>query len=430
MSSAQATRSAFEPLRAIRYDSSQVALADVVAPPYDVISPDQRRLMAAREPHSSVRLILPDSPGSAADLMHAWIREGVLVRDPAPAVWWHSQRFTGPDGRDHTRSGFLSAVRLSPYDEGRVRPHEQTHASAKADRLALIRAVHANLSPVFGLYDDPSGAAAALAPTAGAPAEMEATDDDGTVHRFWRVGDASLIAALQTALKGSEILIADGHHRYETALAYRAEQRKRDGDPGGDRPYDFMLMHLVELADPGLVVYPTHRVVLGTREVTPDLLTAFAVRELTGTPSQVEAGLHRIGDDRVGFAVWRGTGRPALLAELRDRSAAVLAMPGSPAALRTVDSAVLEALVLAPMLGLLDREQFLTTDRVRYVRELQAATAAVDAGDAGAAFLLRAPTVEQVRAVAAAGRVMPQKSTYFFPKLHSGFLFNPLDDGA
>ena len=427
MPSPPATQSAFEPLRALRYDPAQAPLDQVTAPPYDVIGPSERALLMERSPHSVVRLILPDSPNGAADLLHAWTQSGVLQRDMLPAIWWHSQRFTGPDGVDHTRSGFVAGVRLSPYEQGRVRPHEQTHSAAKADLLELVRSTQANFAPLFGLYDDPTSAAAALAPDPTAAPDMAATDGDGTEHRFWRVDDADAIVAVQLALADGEILIADGHHRYETALAYQAERRARDGDPADDQPYDFVLMHLVELGDPGLVVYPTHRVVRGTREVTPDLLAAFDVRELSGTPAQVEAALNETDRSQVAFAVWRGAGRPALIATLRDRSTAMLAMPGSVAALRAIDSAVLEAVVLAPMLGMLDREQFLQTDLVRYVRELGAATGAVDAGESAAAFLLRAPTVDQVRAVAAAGKVMPQKSTYFFPKLYSGFLLQPLD---
>ncbi|HLK43319.1 MAG TPA: DUF1015 domain-containing protein [Thermoleophilia bacterium] len=427
MSSPPATQSAFEPLRVLRYDPAQAPLDQVIAPPYDVIGPAERTLLMQRSPHSVVRLILPDSPNAAADLLHAWTQSGVLDRDMLPAVWWHDQRFTGPDGVEHTRSGFVAGVRLSPYSQGRIRPHEQTHSSVKADLLELVRSTRANFAPLFGLYDDPTGAAAALAPDEAQVPDMAATDGDGTEHRFWRVDDADAILATQLALAESEILIADGHHRYETALAYQAERRERDGDPADDQPYDFVMMHLVEMSDPGLVIYPTHRVVLGSREVTPDLLVAFDVRELTGTPTQVEAALNEVDPGQVAFAVWRRAGRPALLATLRDRSAAMMAMPGSVAALRAVDSAVLEAVVLAPMLGMLDREHFLHTDLIRYVRELGAATGAVDAGESAAAFILRAPTVAQVRAVAAAGKVMPQKSTYFFPKLYSGFLLQPLD---
>ena len=225
-----------------------------------------------------------------------------------------------------------------------------------------------------------------------------------------------------------EIVIADGHHRYETALAYRDERRVRDGDPGEDRPYDFVLMHLVNLQGEGLVIYPTHRVVMGRREVTDEVLHAFDVTEIDAPPAQVEEALGlragRHGRLR-GVAGRRPPGAPVQAARPGRREHGDDRAP--PAPVRTIDSAVLEAVVLAPLLGLLDPAQFATTDAIRYVRELGAATAPVDQGDASAAFLLRAPTVDQVRAVADAGAVMPQKSTYFFPKLHCGFLINPLD---
>ena len=429
MASTPATRTALEPLRALRYNSEFVELADVVAPPYDIISPADREALRRRSDHSVVRLLLPESPREAAQLLHDWRREGVLLRDTQPSLWWHAQSYVAPDGREGTRSGFLAAVRLSPYEDGRVRPHEQTRPATRADRLELMRAVAANLSPVFALYDDPAGGArtALSEHAAGAPA-MEVTDADGTVHRFWQVTDAGAVAGVQDAMAERRIVIADGHHRYETALAYRDECRAKLGDPERDLPSDFVLMHLVNVHGEGLVVYPTHRVVMGRREVTADLLSAFAVREVSGTPAQVEADLGAVPDGTVAFAVWRGSGRPALLCTLREKTAVTMAMHGSPAVLRKVDAAVLEAVVLRPMLGLLDPEQFAATDAVRYVRELAAATAPVDQGESAAAFILRPPTVAQVQAVADAGTVMPQKSTYFFPKLWSGFLLNPLDN--
>ena len=428
MTPTAATEAALRPLQALRYDQSRVALADVVVPPYDVISPADRDIYAARSEYSAVHLVLPDSVSRAGRLFYDWRHSGILVKDAEPALWWHVQDYIGPDGAEGSRSGFLSAVRIADYSEGRVRPHEQTHASARAGRLDLTRAVSANLSPVFGLYDDPaSGPREALRPLAtGAPA-MEMRDADGTTHRFWPVTDAEAIAAVEASMAGRDIIIADGHHRYETGLAYRGERRVRDGDPDGDRPYDFILMHLVNLQGEGLVVYPTHRVVMGRREVTHEVLHAFDVSEIDAPPAQVEAALGLLPTDTVAFAVWRGAGRPALMCKLRDRAAVSMAMMGAAAAVRTIDAAVLEAVVLAPLLGLLDPAQFATTDSIRYVRELGAATAPVDRGDASAAFLLRAPTVDQVRAVAGAGAVMPQKSTYFFPKLHCGFLINPLD---
>lgn len=258
---------------------------------------------------------------------------------------------------------------------------------------------------------------------------MQATDGDGTVHRFWGVDDAAAIAAVRDAMAEREILIADGHHRYETAVAYRDERRARDGETThADEPYDFVLMYLANLHGEGLAIYPTHRVVLGRRDVTPDLLKAFDVREVEGTPAQVEAQLNAVPPETIAFAVWHGSGRPALLCTLRDRGAVMMAMSHTAAAVRKIDAAVLESVVLAPMLGLLHHpEQFATTEDVRYVRELDTAVGMVDAGESAAAFLLRAPTVEQVQQVARAGKVMPQKSTYFFPKLYSGFLINPLD---
>jgi uncharacterized protein (DUF1015 family) len=426
--SSTSTRTALEPLRALRYDGSRVALDDVICPPYDVISPADRDALLKRSEYGVVRLELPDAANEAAQLLHEWRRDGVLVRDAEPALWWHEQRFTGPDGADRTRAGFFAAVRLSPYEEGRVRPHERTHAHAKQTRLDLMRATRANTSPIFGLYDDPdAGPRTVLAPVEGRAPEMEATDGDSTVHRFWRITSPDAIAATQAALAEREILIADGHHRYETALSYREEQRERDGNPTDDRPYDFILMYLANLHGEGLAIYPTHRVVRAVRDVDARFLAPFALEELPAgsSPSQVEAALAAIPTETVAFALWRGGDRSPVVARIRDASAVMMAMPGMPKAVRAIDAAVLESLVLAPLLGL-DTDQFLTTDQVLYVRGLDNATSMVDRGEAGSAFLLRAPTVEQVQAVAASGRVMPQKSTYFFPKLATGFLINPL----
>jgi len=422
VSSTPTTQQAVRPLRALRYDPARVDLADVVAPPYDVISPTDRDRFCAQSPYSVVHLILPDSADRAAHLLHAWRREGVLVRDAEPALWWHRQRFIGPDGVESVRSGFLAEVLLAPYSEGRIRPHEQTHAHVKQDLLELLRATRTSLSPIFGFYDDPDDSArSALAPPPDAPPDMLVTDSDGTEHVFWRVAGPEQIEAVQAALSEREILIADGHHRYETALAYRDEQ-PADGESSADH----ILMYLANLHGDGLAIYPTHRVVLGRRDVTPDLLAAFDVRRLQTTPAGLEAELNQVPHEQVAFAVWHGTGQPALLCTLRDRAAVMMAMSQSPAALRKIDAAVLESVVLAPMLGMLHHpEQFLTTHDVRYVRDGGAACGMVDAGESAAAFLLRAPTVDQVLAVARAGQVMPQKSTYFFPKLWSGFLLDP-----
>ncbi|HSD01258.1 MAG TPA: DUF1015 domain-containing protein, partial [Gaiellales bacterium] len=182
MASTPATRSALEPLRALRYNPEFVELGEVVSPPYDVISPADREAYIRRSPHSIVRLLLPEAPGQAARLLQDWRREGALLRDTEPSIWWHTQTYVAPDGGEGERSGFLSAIRLAPYEEGRVRPHERTHAGTREGRLELIRAVKANLSPVFGLYDDPDGGPReALLPHVSGPPAMETTDADGTI---------------------------------------------------------------------------------------------------------------------------------------------------------------------------------------------------------------------------------------------------------
>src|SRR5256884_3437600 len=251
-----------QPLRALHYDTSVVGpLADVVAPPYDVIDADQRAELMSRSPFNVVAGDLPqgdpDPYGSARELFDPWQLQGALVRDRGPALWVHTQEYTGPDGRRLTRRGFFCRVRIEPYGPGRVRPHERTHPGPKEDRLRLTRATRANISPIFSLYSDPHNAAwEALSPFSEEPPWGEVSDSDGTVHRLWRVSEPGAIASVQAATNEAELLIADGHHRYETMQAYADEV-------GGDGEHRYILMCLVALEDPGLTVFPTHRVVRG-----------------------------------------------------------------------------------------------------------------------------------------------------------------------
>src|SRR3954452_16303915 len=259
------------PLRALHYDLERVGdPADVVSPPYDVIDAEQRAALAARSPHNVVEIDLPqgDDPYAAAARTFAqWRDEGVLTRDDEPAFWVLTQDYTGPDGRPYVRHGFFARIRVEDYGNGRIRPHERTHPGPKEDRLRLTRATKANLSPIFALYDDPAGAAwsALEAQIAGEPF-ADVTDGDGTRHRLWRVGDPDTLEAVTAALAPSELLIADGHHRYETARVYAEEV-------GGEGAHRYVLTCLVALQDPGLTVFPTHRLV---KETTPDQQEALA----------------------------------------------------------------------------------------------------------------------------------------------------------
>jgi uncharacterized protein (DUF1015 family) len=251
-----------QPLRALHYDQSLVGpLSEVTSPPYDVIDPSQREKLLQRSPFNVVAVDLPkgdpDPYATAGELWEAWQLQGAIVRDLEPSLWAHTQTYTGPDGKARTRSGFFCRVRIEGYGPGRVRPHERTHPGPKEDRLRLMRSTRANLSPIFSLFSDPANAAwRALEPATAEIPWSEVTDADGTIHRIWRVTAPEAIAAVQDATRDAELLIADGHHRYETADTYANEL-------GGEGEHRYMLMCLVALQDPGLTIFPTHRLVRG-----------------------------------------------------------------------------------------------------------------------------------------------------------------------
>jgi uncharacterized protein (DUF1015 family) len=333
------------PFQALRY--AVAPLDDVVAPPYDVISEEQRRDYLARSPYNVVHLTLPDSPEAAADTLGAWRRDGVLV-EAEPGYWWVAQDYTGPDGVARTREGFAASVPVTPYDTGEILPHERTHAGPKEGRLRLLRATRTQLEPIFLLYD----AEPVLERPVGEP-DMDVSEG-GVRTRVWHVPGGEI--EIDTPL-----LIADGHHRYETAVAYREERP--------EATHTFAI--LVSSRAPGLEIFPTHRLVE-------------AVGDVPGEEADRPGG---------GVTLYRD-GRYLHVATDDDFGP------------RVVES-------FAP-------------EGVSYTAYADEAIAAVDRGDALAAFLLQPVTVEQVARFAEAGEVMPQKSTFFYPKLTSGLLFHPV----
>jgi uncharacterized protein (DUF1015 family) len=425
------------PFRGLRYDPKVVGdVRRVVAPPYDVINPAHQGALYERSPHNVVRLILnrdADAYASASSALVQWRRSGALRLDDRPALSLYAQRFAGPDGVPRERVGVIGALRLESFESGRVRPHERTLERAKNDRLALLRACRASLSPIFGLVSAPRWSLEASIPSR-AP-DLEVTEDDGQRHRVWRIEDAATIAAIHEHLRDGEVFIADGHHRYETALRYRDEQRAGLGaaaPPPGEASYDYVLAYLTRTEDPGLVILPTHRVLAESPLAPAALETAlakhFRVEHLPRTADGMRALLAKLDGDaggrgvRIGAAL-RGVDRLWLLA------APVEALPfpsSTPQVLRALDVTALHQIVLAGTLGLPIGERG-GTPGLTYTQDAAGALTAVERDGAAAAFFLPPTGVEALRAVAMAGLTMPEKSTYFHPKLLTGLVIYPLD---
>jgi uncharacterized protein (DUF1015 family) len=412
-----------QPLKTLRYDPDVAGpLEDLIAPPYDVIDDEGRAELAARNPHNVVELDLPPSYEAAAETLDEWRRNGVLVQEDEPAIWALRQDYRAPDGSTRSRTGFFARVRVEDYGAGRIRPHERTHPGPKEDRLRLTRATRANLSPIFSLFPDAGGAATeTLAQATGGEPFAEATDGEGTRNTLWRVSDPEQIAALQAALADAELLIADGHHRYETARVYADEL-------GGEGDHRYVLMFLVALDDPGLLIFPTHRMLSGLKD---DSEKQEAIRDVARRDFEIETLEDTreleppANGGRVAFGYMDSFLKRPFRLTLKDQKIADDALAGMPEPYRKLDTAVLEALVLRGALGM-SEDDISHLRGLDYSKNLADAIERVESGAADAGFFMRATPVEQVREVAAAGESMPPKSTYFYPKVPTGLVFNPL----
>jgi uncharacterized protein (DUF1015 family) len=413
-----------QPLRALRYEQRAAGpLQDLLSPPYDVIDEPLRERLAARSPYNAVHVDLPAGPNpyeDAAELLQTWQMHGALVRDRDPALWVLDQNFTSPGGAHQRRRGFLGRVRVEDYGPGRIRPHERTHPGPKEDRLRLTRATRANLSPIFSLYSDPDGSVASILDEAvSAPEWGEATDDNGTINKLWRLADPAAIASIQDSLAATELLIADGHHRYETARVYAEEV-------GGEGDHQFVLMCLVALEDRGLTVFPTHRLVRGLDSERQEALASAIRRDFEITEVDRAEISPPPGEGPLELGYIDSHFKRAFRLRLRDRGIADAALADHSEAYRQLDTAVLEALLIKGALGLTD-EDISHLNGLGYARDQREALERIDSAEFDAAFVLRPTPIEQVRAVAAAGETMPPKSTYFYPKVPTGLVFNPLE---
>jgi uncharacterized protein (DUF1015 family) len=412
------------PLRALHYNLGAVGSLDAVtAPPYDVVDAEQRRELLARSPFNVVEIDLPVAPGGgdpyehAAETLEAWTLEGVLTADREPAIWALTQDYATPDGSTRRRHGLLARVRIEPYGPGAIRPHERTQPGPKEDRLRLTEATRHNLSPIFSLH--PGRAWGHVEPALGDDPWGEVTDPDGTVHRLWRVPDPSIHEAIAEELAGAELLIADGHHRYETARTYA-------DSIAGDDGHSYTLMCLVSLDDPGLTVFPTHRLLTGLDDRERQEALGAGLERLFEIEEVPIERLDPAGEDGVGvFGYVDSHFRRGHRLRLRDLDDLDRSLAGRPEAYRRLDAVILESLVLRGILGM-GEEDIAAKRGIAYTNRAAQTWEEVESGRADCAFLLRPTPVDQVREVAAAGETMPPKSTYFFPKVLTGLVFNPL----
>ena len=460
-----------QPFRGWRYDlaaAGAASLDELLTPPYDVISPAQQAAYYARQPHNVVRLELAaDEPGDddshnrytrAAGTLAGWQRSGVLRREPAPAIYLLRQRYTLPDGRPATRSGMIFRLRLAPWGKG-ILPHERTFPAAKADRLALTIATGAQCSPIFLLYSDPAGQAQAPVTAAADQRGPDAVycDEDGVEHTLWAVTDPAALAAATAALAPKTFYVADGHHRYETALAYQ-RWRRGGGPPDAPAPaplhswqgvpayapilpappeiplpFDTAWVYAACIDDAGLAILPTHRCIHDLPGFDAERLLAGLGQDFVVTPIEDEAGLKKLDFFRrnptsgTTFALLLPGQPGGYLLEMRNDPATVARLHANyPPVVAAVDVAALQSLALGPLLGI-DPDPSQLKRFVAFTPSAAEAAEGVLAGRYQAAFLVNPTPLAQLQAVSDAGEVMPPKATYFYPKLPAGLVINCLE---
>ncbi|MFO0701449.1 MAG: DUF1015 domain-containing protein [Nitrospira sp.] len=434
------------PFHGLRYDQTLVgAITEVVAPPYDVIDTAGQQQLHDRHANNIIRMELGlDQPGDspthnrytrAAATLRSWIKDGILKRDAQPTIYYHTIEYrppyAAPDAPKKLLRGFLTLVKLEALDSGHIYPHENTRAAAKTDRLNLIEACRANFSPIWSLYSDPSGTIIQLleSETKGTPAHYDFQDEAGCRERLWTVTNNTVLKQVIEAMQSKPLFIADGHHRYETALNYQKLRRQQASGQTGLQPYDSVLMLLAPLEDPGLTVLPTHRVTTTplppVEQIKQALGEIFEFREFPFTPSsreQVRAqflaslrtegatvpvfGLARHNDPRYITLTLKPSQRPPATASPRTK----------------LDVSLLQQLIVIKLCQT-QQEQ----EAILYTKDDLEALEWVHSGTGTGAFLLNATKVSEVQAVAAAGERMPHKSTYFYPKPLTGLVINVMD---
>lgn len=417
------------PFRALRYDTQRVDLSRVVVPPYDVISPAERVAFHARDPHSAIRIELPREVGSqggyedVARTLAAWRADGVLRHDDAPAFYALRQRFAAPDGEKRVREGLFGLLHLEDYERRIVRPHERTLAGPKADRLEMLRATRANLSIVFLLYEDREGVLAQALASGFANGPLGIAQDDGGVeHALGRIGDAGAQRAITRFLADRPVVIADGHHRYETALAYRDERRAQEPNAGAEAPFEFTLAYFANAYAEGTLLLPIHRVVrrgpVPPAAVWRERLAGWQERDVpvpgpTALPALLAEHLAPLGR------------RPCVAADDGSGTLRIFWREATPGELSI---RVLHREIVEGVFGL--GESAVREGALDYPKDVVSAASDVRAGRGAVALYVNPLAPEDVFRVTGAGEVLPQKSTFFLPKLPTGLVFRTFEEPA
>ncbi len=429
------------PFKALRYDPDQVKLEDVLTQPYDKITPEMQSKYYEKSTHNLVRIILGKTGETdtdtfnvytrAAEYLHDWRSSGILKQDPDPGIYAYSQTFTVPGTRDlQERRGLIALGRLHDYAEGVVYRHEQTLSKPRADRLNLLQATRAHFGQIFMLYSDPSYEIEGLLKSKmDEDPDISLLDEYETLHRVWRIHDPALLHVVQEKMRDKKLLIADGHHRYETALAYRDKRRAESGGSNPDAPHEFVMMTLIPMESRGLVILPTHRIVHGLMNFDRERMLEAAGEffdidriDLRTESRSATTLLGQAGENGTAFVAVTRQG-PYLMRAKQD--AIQHALRDLPPLQRKLDVVQLHRVMLERVLGI-SEEAIRNQENVRYERDAFEAISWVRQG-ANVAFLMNPAKIEQVRDIAFGGEVLPQKSTDFYPKLLSGLAIYALE---
>ncbi len=428
------------PFRGILYNPKKVRdISKVIAPPYDVITPEEQERLYRKSPYNVVRLILNQEPNpyeSVARLFDSWQAEGIFVRDEMPALYFLSHRFADKEGKERERLGFIALARLEDFSTGTIRPHEKTLEGPKEDRLRLMLACHANLSPIFALYSHPKQTINSVLTeqVQGIPPNIEVREDGGGTCFFWRITDPEIIRLVQREMKEQPLLIADGHHRYEAALNYRNHLRQERGGWSGREGFNYVMMYFANMKDDGLVILPTHRLVRSFAPIPFQKLEEELQRYLylEPYPKTLEGqrwflrALKSGGKKRhlIGASFKRDP--RYLILRLKNKRIMQRLANNLSGPLRDLDVTTLHLLILEHILGVTPEEQT-KGEVISYSQDEEKVLKAVDKEDYQAAFILNPPKPEEIMAIVQSGEKMPQKTTYFYPKLISGSVINKID---